>query len=76
MTEDLCKTEDLSASNLDIRDGVEKLEDFEKDSDTGSVRRSLKASLIHLRDAFGADANEHLPEKRVGYYFAGWKYLG
>lgn len=52
------------------------LGDFEKDSDVGTLSRSLKESLLHLHDVFGVNANDHLSRRRVGDYFTGWTYLG
>jgi len=71
-----CKPDEISLRSDRFDEEPETLTDFEKDADTGSVTRSLKSSLVHLNDTFGADANEHLPRKRVGDYFIGWKHLG
>lgn len=68
--------DELDKQPGDVEGETEKLDDFSKDSDVGGLSRSLKASLIHLHDQFGFNANELLPEKHVGDYFIGWKYLG
>ena len=69
-------TGELNVDPERIEGETEALDDFEKTSDVGDVERSLKNSLIHLNDTFGVNANDHLPQRRVGDYFAGWTYLG
>lgn len=59
-----------------VEDETKELEDFEKDEDTGELNRSLKESLIHLSETFGANANKHLDPAKVKGYFVGWGYLG
>jgi len=69
----------LNEINIDedlVENGVEELEDFEKDADTGDMTRSLKASLIHLNETFAVNANTHLDPATVDGYFIGWSYLG
>ena len=42
--------------------------------------KSLKDSLLHLKDVSGGNTNEHLPNKTLNYghnrHFVGWEYLG
>lgn len=72
-----CKPSDLDLSAEDYdTDEAETLDDFEKDADTGDLSRSLKASLIHLNETFGVNANSYLDPEMVGGYFVGWSYLG
>lgn len=66
---------DLSSEDYDT-DEAETLDDFEKDADTGDFSRSLKASLIHLNETFGVNANSYLDPEMVDGYFIGWSYLG
>lgn len=70
--------------NLDVPseavEGEEVLEDFEADSEKERSDKSLKASLLHIEEAFGVNANRYLPDKYLYYgsnrHFIGWKYLG
>jgi hypothetical protein len=65
----------LSSEDYDT-DDPKALDDFKKDSDTGDISRSLKASLIHINETFGVNANSHLDPDTIGGYFVGWSYLG
>jgi hypothetical protein len=60
--------------------GEENLDEFEKDAEKEHSNMSLKDALLHVEATFDLNANEHLPQKKVGYgskrYFIGWKYLG
>jgi hypothetical protein len=67
----------------DVSDEIDgdtrELDDFEKTAEKENSDRSLKASLLHLKDELGVNANDYLPQEKVQYgassYFAGWKYL-
>jgi hypothetical protein len=72
-----CPTEDIDSEAVDGCGEIIDVDDFQKSGDTGEVNRTLKESLVHLKERFEENANAYLPEekRRVKGDFSGWTYL-
>jgi len=72
-----CPTEEINSEKVEGCEEVIDVDDFQKSGDTGEVNRTLKASIVHLKERFEKNANEYLPDekRRVEGDFSGWSYL-
>ena len=73
--------ENLDVDDDRVSDEPERsLAEFDPGREKERSTASLKASLLHVEERFGLNANEYLPDQYLSYgrnsHFIGWKYLG
>lgn len=65
----------IEVSQRRLSGGLRTLSNFKKTGEKEKSSLPLKSCLLHFKKTYDLNANNYLPQKRVGKYFIGWSYL-